>query len=161
MSQFLALFFLTLTLVEMGGLAWLAPLDAAVMQWIIAQRSCASDYAMFIVRDRPLVVLTALGVVACLWLCLRQRWQEALRLIAVVMVGAFLCELLKTGIERVRPSALPLLTTGNSFPSGHVTTACLIAGALGFAVRQEHHRRALIPATVFGVTGLLAGVVIW
>jgi hypothetical protein len=39
---------------------------------------------------------------------------------------------LKTGFERPRPSALSSLLVGNSFPSGHVATAFLVAGALGF-----------------------------
>lgn len=50
----------------------------------------------------------------------------------VVLVGGFLCELLKAGFERPRPSVLPSLIVGNSFPSGHVTTALLVAGTLGF-----------------------------
>src|SRR5262245_4302635 len=38
----------------------------------------------------------------------------------LVLAGAACGELLKTAIERLRPSALPDMHTGNSLPSGHI-----------------------------------------
>ena len=46
-----------------------------------------------------------------------------------VLCGAFAGELLKTAVERLRPSSLPDLTTGNSLPSGHVMNTALAAVA--------------------------------
>ncbi|MBI3246636.1 MAG: phosphatase PAP2 family protein [Deltaproteobacteria bacterium] len=155
-----ALLFLALASIEICGLAWLVPLDASTLQWIIAQRSCSLDYGMFVLQDRALSVLIFFGGSTCLWLCSQRRWREAWRLVLVVLVGSFLCELLKTGIERVRPSALPPRMTGNSFPSGHVATACLVAGAVGFAVWHER-RSVFFRAATIGLLGLLVGAVIW
>ena len=95
------------------------------------QRSCWSDYMVFFVRDRALTVLILLGGLSLLLLCRSGRWAEARHLLIVVLVGGLLCELLKTGLERPRPSVLSEVAAGNSFPSGHVTTALLVAGALG------------------------------
>ncbi len=160
MARVLALLCLTLALIEIGGLAWLVRLDVATQQWLLAQRSCALDYAMFVLQDRAFTALLVLGGVALFWLCRGRRWREAGHLVLVVLVGSFLCELLKTGIERVRPSALPTLTTGNSFPSGHVTTACLIAGAIGFALWHAR-RSAFSRVAVCGLLSLLVGIVSW
>lgn len=160
MAHVLALLFLALASIEICGLAWLVPLDASTLQWILAQRSCSLDYGMFVLQDRALTALILLGGAACLWLCSRRRWREAGRLVLVVVVGSFLCELLKTGIERGRPSTLSALTTGNSFPSGHVTTACLVAGTVGFAVWQEC-RSLFFRVAAVGLLGLLVGAVIW
>jgi hypothetical protein len=46
-------------------------------------------------------------------------------------------ELLKTAFERARPSTLPPLFTGNSFPSGHTIGALLLAGTLGYFLLQQ------------------------
>lgn len=54
----------------------------------------------------------------------RRRVSSALALVAS---GAAFGELLKTAIERLRPSALPGLIAGNSMPSGHVMNTTLVA----------------------------------
>lgn len=144
----------------MALLAALAPLDAAVAQWIETQRSCALDQLVFLVKDKPLFVLMALGGATLLLLCRRGCSREALHALLVVLIGGFLCELLKTGLERPRPSVLPQLMAGNSFPSGHITTAALIAGALGFLLLRKR-RTWRITAFGLGGIGLLTGATIW
>ncbi len=59
-------------------------------------------------------------------------WRGSL----AVLFGALLCEVLKTGLERARPNALTPIVTGNSFPSGHFTTALLILGTVLFLMRE-------------------------
>src|SRR5262249_45763069 len=141
-------------------LALLAPLDVAVAQWIEAHRSCSLDHVTFLVKDRPLAVLFIIGGLTLAMLSLRGRWKETRYLLLPVLVGSFFCELLKTGLERARPSVLPQLTVGNSFPSGHVTTALFIAGALGFVLWRSSWPNAL---KVFGTAalGLLAAATAW
>ncbi len=159
-AQRLALLFFLLTVAELGLLASLAPLDAAVAQWIEAHRSCELDYAAFLIKDRPLELLFLLGGLTLAALSLRSRWKEARHLLLTVLVGSFFCELLKTALERARPSVLPQLIVGNSFPSGHVTTALFIAGALGFLLwrsRQSHTLK--VGGTV--ILGLLAAATTW
>jgi hypothetical protein len=71
-----------------------------------------------------------------------------------------LSELLKTGFERARPSVLPPLLVGNSFPSGHAVGALLIAGTVGFLLVRQ---RWAVWIKVSGLCLLagLVGVTIW
>jgi len=107
-----------------------------------------------------MLILSTLSVSAFVLLCIRRQWIEVKQGALALVIGLFLSELLKTGFERARPSVLPPLTTGNSFPSGHVTGALLIAGTLSFLLVQ---RRWATWAKLSG-TFLLAsfvGVITW
>jgi len=68
--------------------------------------------------------------------------------------------LLKTGFERARPSVLPPLIGGNSFPSGHITGALLIAGTLIFLLTRKQ-RAVLIKLGCAGVLVSFVGVIAW
>lgn len=106
-----------------------------------------------------MILLVVGGLTIGGW-CLCRRWGEARHALLVVLVGGFLCELLKTGFERPRPSVLPSLTVGNSFPSGHVTTAVLVAGALSFFLVRSNWPRWMkfVGVSVLGlVVGMTAG----
>ncbi len=63
--------------------------------------------------------------------CIAQRRLDARQSLGeftlLVASGGVLCELLKTAIERLRPSALPEFSTGNSLPSGHIMNTTLFA----------------------------------
>ncbi|MGE0679859.1 MAG: phosphatase PAP2 family protein [Candidatus Binatia bacterium] len=98
-------------------------------------------------------------MLALIVLCYRGRWQEARHSLVVVVSGGFLCELLKTVLERPRPSVLPEVVAGNSFPSGHVTTALLVAGALGFLVFQGESSTWRKMATV-GILSILVSLTV-
>ena len=130
-----ALFFLVLACGEVLALSALVPLDDAVYNWIETRRSCAVN--QLFLSEWPLVSLIALGGCALLWLCRHRRWTEGAHGVAVVILGGFLVELLKTAFERARPSTLPPLFTGNSFPSGHTVGAFLLAGTLGYFLLQQ------------------------
>src|SRR5262249_43128815 len=149
-----------LTVVELLSLAALAPLDAAVAQWIEAHRSCELDHIMFLVEDHPLTLLFILGGLTLVMLIYLGRWREASHLPVIVLAGSFFCELLKTGFERARPSVLPSLTVGNSFPSGHVTTALYVAGSIGFVLWRSSWPKV---CKIIGMSmlGFLAGMTAW
>lgn len=149
--------FALLVILELASLSFLAPLDAAFVRWLDAWRSCQLDYVFFVLKDRPLMILLAVGGLTIGGLCLCRRWGEARHALLVVLVGGFLCELLKTGLERPRPSVLPSLTVGNSFPSGHVTTALLVAGTLSFFLVRSRWPQWLKFSGV-GFTGLVVGM---
>lgn len=137
-SRRLGLLFLGLALAEVFFLSLLVPLDAAFASWVEAHRSCRLDEVIIRLQAWPLSSLAALGILCLVWLCRQGRWAEAWHLVLAVTLGGFLSELLKTGFERARPSVLPPLFVGNSFPSGHAVGALLIAGTLGFLlVRQR------------------------
>ncbi len=159
-AQHLALLFLVLALAEIFFLSSFVPLDAACASWIEEHRSCALDYGDALLSNWPIVTLVTLGVFALVWLCIRRQWTEARHGVLTIFIGLFLSELLKTGFERARPSVLPPLVTGNSFPSGHATGALLIAGTLGFLLVRLHWTAWVKIAGVFVLAGLVS-VITW
>jgi hypothetical protein len=106
------------------------------------------------------MILLATGGLTVMLLYVRRQWAEARHALVVVLAGSFFCELLKTGLERPRPSVLPSLNVGNSFPSGHVTTALLVAGALGFLLVRGSWAR-WVKASGVGVLGMVVGMTAW
>ena len=155
-----AVFFFTLALIELVFLSTLVPLDAAVCDWIGTLRSCQLDYLLSWVNRWLLTLLFFAAGLILVGLIIRGRWTEAWHAAGVVLLGGFLSELLKTGFERARPSVLPPLTGGNSFPSGHAIGAILVAGILGFfLLRQKISLRVKISGIVILVS--LVGAVIW
>jgi membrane-associated phospholipid phosphatase len=74
---------------------------------------------------------------------------------AVIVAGGAACgELLKTALERLRPSALPDMATGNSLPSGHVmntTLVAVVAWELAGSALSPRWRRAARAAAVTAV----------
>jgi membrane-associated phospholipid phosphatase len=148
-----------LAVIELTFLPSFIPLDVAFSRWLDTQRSCGLDYAVFGVKDRPLLLLETIGVLTLVMLYRQGQWQEARHSLLVVAIGGFLCELLKTGLERPRPSVLPEVVAGNSFPSGHVTTALLVAGALGFLLFQGESSKWK-KATGVGVLSVLVSLTV-
>lgn len=104
--------------------------DAAVYHWAQGQRSCTLDHYATVLKNLPLFCLSLLGCIALLSICMQRNWTEACYLVLVVVIGTFLCEVLKTGFERARPSVIPSILEGNSYPSGHVVGAVLLTGTL-------------------------------
>jgi undecaprenyl-diphosphatase len=133
--RLLALFFLVLACGEVLALSTFVPLDAAAYNWIEAHRSCTVTHLFH--SEWPLLSLVTLGVLTLVWLGYQQRWTEGASGVTVILLGSLLAELLKTVFERARPSTLPPLFTGNSFPSGHTVGAFLLAGTLGFFLLQQ------------------------
>jgi undecaprenyl-diphosphatase len=153
-----ALFFLVLACGEVLALSALVPLDDAVYNWIEGHRSCTVNHLFL--SEWPLVSLIVLAILTLVWLCHQQRWTEGAHGVAVIILGSFLVELLKTAFERARPSTLPPLFTGNSFPSGHTVGALLLAGMLGYFLLQQ---RITVWKKGIGVVVLLVcvGTVMW
>lgn len=121
---------------ELLFLPTLVPLDVAVYNWVEYYRGCESSRLLSV--DWPLGMLIILALMVGLYLCSRGHWPDALHGTAVIVIGGFLTELLKTAFERARPSGISPLLVGNSFPSGHITGAVLLAGTLAFwLVRQS------------------------
>ena len=159
-GQRLGLLFLGLALVEICFLSSFAPLDATFAGWIEAHRSCELDYIGTRSQNWPLPILVALGILFLAWLGTQGGRAEAGHAVLVITLGGFLSELLKTGFERARPSVLPPLLLGNSFPSGHAAGALLITGTLCFLLIRQ---RWLTWVKLSGVCVLagFASVTIW
>ena len=152
--------FLVLALAEIFSLSSLVPLDAAFASWVEAHRSCALDYFNVLLSDWPIVALVVLSLLVFVWLCAHQQWAEVWQGTLAIVIGLFLSELLKTGFERARPSVLPLLVAGNSFPSGHVAGALLIAGTLNFLLFQQRWAVWVKLGGTFMLASLV-GVITW
>jgi len=160
LTQRFALLFLVLALLEIFFLSSFVPLDAACASWIEEHRSCALDYGDTLLSNWPIVTLVTLSVFALVWLCRRRQWTEARQGALTIFIGLFLSELLKVGFERARPSVLPPLVTGNSFPSGHATGALLIAGTLGFLLARQHWAAWVKIVGAF-VLSSFVGIITW
>ena len=145
---------------ELVCLPWLISLDAAAYRWVQTLRSCRADYLASLLKQLPLMGLLILGGVPVAVLYLRRQWAEAWRASWVIGGGLFLCELLKTGLERARPSVLTPSLVGNSFPSGHVSAALLMSGVFIFLARRSGWNAGLR----HGGTGLcvvLSVLIVW
>ncbi len=140
--------FLVLVLGELSFLSAFAPLDVAVYHWIEHQRAC--DLNRVLSSEWPLITLVSLVMLLLGYLCYHRRWAEALHGTAIVVVGGFLGELLKTIFERARPSVIPPLLVGNSFPSGHTAGAILLLGTMSFwLLRQSLSRLVKVGGIIF------------
>jgi membrane-associated phospholipid phosphatase len=75
-----------------------------------------------------LVAIVLASIVAAAAISMPESARRAIPQGVLAVAGAALiAELLKTGIERLRPRTVPLIATGNSFPSGHVMTTTVAA----------------------------------
>lgn len=131
-----------------GIAAWalLRPFDAAVADW--ARRQQPSVAILLPVLDLGCRFgLLALVTVAA---AARPDWPRAIAgAAAVIALANLAAEVLKTAIERARPSAAALAAGGNSLPSGHVlgtTVTALVALALLRRVPWPRGLRAALAA---------------
>ena len=122
-------------------LRWWLPMDEAVYQWIQYHRTCRLErwapQADLAVRT-PLLLLIGLGLSHGEW---RRPWRFG-GFLLLFLIGAAGVELLKTGIERLRPNSIPAMWSGNSFPSGHVTGATMAATIAVVLIRGRDWSRA-------------------
>lgn len=142
------------------GLPWLIALDAAAYRWVQPLRSCRADYLATFLKQTPLVGLLLLGSVPIVVVLVRRQWAEAWRASWVIGGGVFLCELFKTGLERARPSVLAPSLVGNSFPSGHISTALLISGVFIF-LSQRSRWNAWLRHSGTGLCVVLSALIVW
>ena len=159
-TQRLPLLLGSLILVQFLSMEAAISLDAAVYQWLQSVRSCHLVHIGMQCKDSPLWYLIVFGGLGVCVLGLQRRWTDIAHALLIVLSGAFLSELLKTGLDRARPSALPAGLVGNSFPSGHVIGAVLITGTLIFFLSRKD-----VPVWLrvwgSGIALCLSGVIIW
>jgi undecaprenyl-diphosphatase len=107
-------------------LRWWLSVDESVYQWIQYHRSCrVAACARSIGAIVQLVLMFLIGI-GLMHRGSRPPWW-ALGLLVLLVAGGGGVELLKTGIERLRPNSTPAMVSGDSFPSGHTTGATMAA----------------------------------
>jgi PAP2 superfamily len=134
----------------------LLPLDLAAYGWI--QDSFTPAAIHRITHRLDLAVRAILAAVIVISLLreggVLRPFSHLVDAIPVVATGAAFGELLKTAIERLRPSALPDMHTGNSLPSGHIMNTTLVAvvawqfAGFGLTPRWRRVARVLVVAAV-------------
>lgn len=117
-------------------LPWWVPVDEAVFRWIQFHRTCSVDQAARWIDPIVRAVLAAIIAAAAIGGREKRRWS-LLALLVVFVTGAASVELLKTAIERLRPSSTPAMISGNSFPSGHTNGTTLAATIAVLLVRAR------------------------
>ncbi|MFI1938759.1 phosphatase PAP2 family protein [Streptomyces purpureus] len=87
----------------------------------------------------PLGVVVPLGLLV--FLTVRRRWPSLLTLLTTYLVGNFLVQALKLGVDRPRPADPLVRVDHGSFPSGHVAgTALLVVIAVALLVPSGRRR---------------------
>ena len=109
-------------------------------------------------------VLLLLAGMAALATARRDRWAAG-ALVATVLGGRLLIELLKLGVDRLRPAidAHPVSVFSQSFPSGHAGNSMLTYGAIALFAMPERSRgpalgTAIALSLVVGMTRPILGV---
>jgi membrane-associated phospholipid phosphatase len=153
----LALLLAGLTLIAAGLLLWwLAPVDLALHR--LLRLGGDQVWARRVAWLSALGGLAAMGpvaIVVAILLAARGRRDDALRLVATIVVGRLLVEGLKLIVQRPRPPVVDRLelVTSWSFPSSH--SAGTMMTALAFALLAGGRWPALAAAL------LVAGVIGW
>ena len=109
-------------------------------------------------------LVTALSVLASLWLFQQKRLPTAILFLVGTSIGRALTEFQKYQVNRLRPEEDPhLVATYNlSFPSGHSANAAMIYLSLALLLPQQDRGRwvaaALMVAVMVGASRVMLGV---
>ena len=137
-------------------LPWILPVDEMVYRW--AQTDSAAQWVEYGGSLGAIITFVVGGILLAAIASLPEGRRTEIPRVAVAIGGAALmAELLKTGVERLRPRTVPFLETGNSFPSGHVMTTTVAALAACALVRAtDWPRRWKVAAYAFAAAAVLA-----
>lgn len=130
------------------------PLDFALVQGGVALRA---DYPIAVgagvvlnyAGGAPATIGLVVGGAFTIWAAGRRR--EAIQLVAILIGGRLLIEILKMLVRRARPALdlHPVTTHSLSFPSAHAANSMIVFGALALAFAPPRHRiSALIVAVL-------------
>jgi membrane protein DedA with SNARE-associated domain len=144
------LYVFVLYVVVLAGDPGLTPLDQELLDVSNDMRSSLlTDIAKVVTDLGALPACIAVAVVTSIALASRGRWREVL-----VMLGGFvliyvIVQATKAGIDRPRPDAPLVFTSGSSFPSGHAAySVTWVAAALMFTRRLRLVGAALVTGAV-------------
>ena len=126
-------------------------MDLSVFTLMKEMRNAPADEIMIVLTmlgDGLVLTLLAIAIIA--WLVWRKSYRAASAATIAIVAGKLFVPVLKYGIQRPRPVALPYDGAELfSFPSGHATMAAVIFGILAVLVSHSMGRwgRALVYST--------------
>jgi len=113
-------------------------------------------HALDVAGSATVTIPLRVGVVV--WLALRRRWAQLSAFVLAVAVSELSIGVLKALVERPRPPAGLIETTGWSFPSGHAIAASVTAAAMVMVLmppgpdRRRWELRAILFALVMALS---------
>jgi membrane-associated phospholipid phosphatase len=156
--------FLLLSGAEIYFVPYLLSLDFVVHQWIQEQRSCGLDTVAVVLQHwtgsqllAPVIVVLAFAVL----FYSRRRWHESLRFFVLIGAGALICEIAKLAVIRPRPSVLPFVSVGHSFPSGHVVNSLLLLAGVYSLFNERCRAKNWVKLTGGVLIGAIILVIAW
>ncbi len=161
--HYLATLLIVLILGEIYFAPSLMPLDFLTQLWIQKERTCSLDTVAVMLQDwtRSFLLPAAIVVWVAGILVYNRRWEELTRFLIVIAGGALLCELAKYWVIRPRPSALPFVLDGNSFPSGHAANGVLLLAGAYLAWRDASPRTKWLELIVGTLVAAAIVVIAW
>lgn len=108
-----------------------------------------------IVGGAPATIGLTVG--AFLFAVRARMWRAGGQLVAILLGGRFLIEILKLLVRRARPAldVHPVTTHSLSFPSAHAANSMIVFGALALVFAAPRHRAAAVAIAV--VASLVVG----
>lgn len=134
-----------------ASLEYWVPFDDAVWRVVLHARGCATDGRVDRVVDLATRLLTVLFVVAAAVHAYRRGARAAWPWVAGSVLGLLTSKTLKHVFTRERPSALPDVALGFSFPSAHVMNS-LVASIAVVALTRVMRARGWSRAAAVGLT---------
>jgi membrane-associated phospholipid phosphatase len=133
----------------------LARIDSAAARWAQANGGETTHRILEGVTSlasTPGVILIGCVIGAIEWARVPSRWIPVF-LVVVTVGDSIVTNLVKSGVDRARPTIDPLAATlGPSFPSGHSSTAAAFFAALALLAgrRRPHHQKAVLAGLAVG-----------
>lgn len=143
-----------------ASLEFLVPFDDAVWRVVLHARGCATDGRVDRVVDLATHLLTVLFIAAAAFHAYRRGAIAAWPWVAISVLGLLTSKTLKHVFTRERPSALPDVAHGFSFPSAHVMNSLVALIAVMALTRYTRRRGWSRAAAVALTTTVVAGRVL-
>jgi undecaprenyl-diphosphatase len=127
--------------------------DVATIDALAAERLASpflTDAAIWITRIGSAPVTLGLSLCAAAFLAWNRQLARAAMLLAIVLGGRLMVDILKQSIGRLRPDLelAPVTVHSLSFPSGHAANSMVAFVAIALFCAPERYRKAALTAAI-------------